>query len=212
VILYEMLAGAPPFQGRTHGEVLAQHLTKTPPPLPPSAGLEEAVMWLLEKEADRRPRDARLLLNALDSLRVMPDATTLRSEPEKITLRTEEPERVVPEDRTDLMGAEDTVTRPTSNLNDLLEAPTFSAENSDEPRTEITEHRDLDFETPGADTTRAPASPPLEFEDRTTPDAPVPSIVDIVTSEVPEPIVENVDTTIGPPSAKPRRPPIRRRR
>ena len=57
VILYEMIAGRPPFQGTTV-QILSQHNAAPPPPLPPCGGLETYVMRLLEKKPERRPTSA----------------------------------------------------------------------------------------------------------------------------------------------------------
>src|SRR5262249_28929388 len=40
VILFEMLAGEPPFTGPGRTEVFIKHISELPPPLPPSDGLE----------------------------------------------------------------------------------------------------------------------------------------------------------------------------
>jgi serine/threonine-protein kinase len=67
-----LLTGSPVFTGQNTVEVLAHHLHTRPArpserlgrPLPPS--LEDLVLGCLEKDPDRRPRDARALLDALD--------------------------------------------------------------------------------------------------------------------------------------------------
>src|SRR5207253_2007134 len=64
-LLYEMLAGTPPFVAETHTGVMAKHLFDPPPPLPEDlhvhASLEAVVMRALAKEPDARPADAAAL-------------------------------------------------------------------------------------------------------------------------------------------------------
>ena len=61
VIFYELLAGAPPFAGSSHGELIVQHMMQPPPPLAErvdpstSPALVQLVMRMLLKEKDARP-------------------------------------------------------------------------------------------------------------------------------------------------------------
>jgi serine/threonine protein kinase len=59
VMAYEMLAGRPPFQGETAMDLVVKHLSEQPPPLGQFAKvpktLEQCVMAMLEKDANRRP-------------------------------------------------------------------------------------------------------------------------------------------------------------
>ena len=70
VLLYEMLAGEPPFMGETAMQVMMEHIQTEPPPLAlsldaPSLGeLERVVDWCLAKEPADRPATA-------DALRVL---------------------------------------------------------------------------------------------------------------------------------------------
>jgi len=61
-LLYEMLAGAPPFNAPTVTGVIAKHLTEQPPPLPAHAAappaLQAAVARALSKDPAARQRDA----------------------------------------------------------------------------------------------------------------------------------------------------------
>ena len=66
VLIHEMLTGLPPFEGQTPLEVMIAHSTRAPPPLPPSAGLEQVVAWCLQKRPEARPQTARALLAELD--------------------------------------------------------------------------------------------------------------------------------------------------
>jgi serine/threonine-protein kinase len=83
VILFHMLAGAPPFVGETPFEILNQHRAAPPPELPllrpdvPPA-LGSLVTRLLDKEPDQRPDDSeilRVLAEAAARLNAPPSAT-----------------------------------------------------------------------------------------------------------------------------------------
>ena len=70
---YELLAGRPPFEGKTPQRLLAAHMTETPKPvtdLRPDAPPELArlVAQCLEKEPDARPQTADELLAALETI------------------------------------------------------------------------------------------------------------------------------------------------
>ena len=72
---YEMLAGRPPFEGRTIQQVLAAHAAEAPPPIagrrattPPA--LAALVMQLLEKTPADRPQSADEVLRTLEGVRV----------------------------------------------------------------------------------------------------------------------------------------------
>ncbi len=83
IVAYEMLVGAPPFQGRTPQALLAAQLTEPPAPLAtrrydvPQA-LAAIIMKCLEKDAAHRPRSADEVVRALDDPSVMggPAAST----------------------------------------------------------------------------------------------------------------------------------------
>jgi serine/threonine-protein kinase len=72
-MVYELVAGRPPFAGRPPSALLAAHLTETPEPVdrltrdaPPAlAGL---IMRCLEKRPDDRPQSAGEIVHALDNL------------------------------------------------------------------------------------------------------------------------------------------------
>src|SRR5580704_866139 len=66
VILYEMINGAPPFNGSTLAEVCVRIMTDAPRPLALGTGrLAAVVMRCLEKDAGRRFSDAGALARAL---------------------------------------------------------------------------------------------------------------------------------------------------
>jgi serine/threonine protein kinase len=73
IVMYEMLAGRPPFDGDTPVAVAMQHIQDMPTPpsyfnpdIPPA--LEEVIMRCLEKEPERRYRDGSTLARALELL------------------------------------------------------------------------------------------------------------------------------------------------
>ena len=73
VMAYEMLAGQPPFTGRTPQALLGAHLVAVPDPvtlhrpgLPPA--LASLVMQCLEKHPADRPQTAGILISTLDSM------------------------------------------------------------------------------------------------------------------------------------------------
>jgi tetratricopeptide (TPR) repeat protein len=72
VLLYEMLAGRRPFEGRNAVELVEAILTRDPQPPstegPLAAGLHQVVSRMLEKEPARRPPDMRQVVRDLDGL------------------------------------------------------------------------------------------------------------------------------------------------
>ncbi|MFO0561323.1 MAG: protein kinase [Polyangiales bacterium] len=85
VILFEMLAGRPPFQGNRHLETLLAHMTNPVPPIRKlntkstvSSELEAIVRKLLEKQRDQRYANADAVLSELAKLpESAPPPTTL---------------------------------------------------------------------------------------------------------------------------------------
>ncbi len=71
IVLYEMLAQAPPFDGETMIDILAQIVEKDPPPLPPTVplGLHEIVGRAMKKSVYDRTQTAHQLLDELTDLR-----------------------------------------------------------------------------------------------------------------------------------------------
>jgi hypothetical protein len=75
-LLYEMLAGHPPFQAPAFGHLVVQIITQAPPPLPPQLasgepmppGLAELVLRCLAKEPEHRPRSLAEVTTALLTL------------------------------------------------------------------------------------------------------------------------------------------------
>jgi serine/threonine-protein kinase len=73
-VLYMLLTGRPPFVGNTYVELLHKHRygqfdrpQKFVPDLP--AEVDEIICQLLEKDPDKRPRDAMVLFKQLDTIR-----------------------------------------------------------------------------------------------------------------------------------------------
>ena len=76
-MLYEMIAGRPPFVGNDSVAVISQHLNTRPvapswhnEEIPPD--LEVLVLSLLEKDPDSRPADAATVLARLEQIRSAP--------------------------------------------------------------------------------------------------------------------------------------------
>jgi Tol biopolymer transport system component/tRNA A-37 threonylcarbamoyl transferase component Bud32 len=83
-MVYEMLAGRPPFEGRSSQQLMAAHAVETPHPVanrrpntPP--GLATLVMRCLEKQPADRPQSAQEILAALDHAVAMGAAAPLSS-------------------------------------------------------------------------------------------------------------------------------------
>jgi len=71
IVAFEMLTGAPPFAGRSVRATMAAHLTEVAPrvdtrryDVPPA--LADLIATLLEKDPDKRPRNADAVIRALD--------------------------------------------------------------------------------------------------------------------------------------------------
>ena len=71
VVLYEMLAGHPPFRGGSAVELAMRHVNEAPPPLPADTpdSLEQIVTHALAKDPDDRYPDASALATALSEVR-----------------------------------------------------------------------------------------------------------------------------------------------
>ena len=74
VILYELVTGHVPFEADTAVTIALKHVSEPPPPpstwnpdVPPE--LEQIVLWALEKDPARRPRDADEFIAALQEVR-----------------------------------------------------------------------------------------------------------------------------------------------
>ncbi len=82
VVLYELLAGAPPFKGTTDFELTKAHLGTPPPPLIPRiAGveppLESAIMTALSKRPEQRFPSMRTFSDATGATALRGDATSI---------------------------------------------------------------------------------------------------------------------------------------
>lgn len=80
-VIYQMISGRPPFYMQGSGEVLAAHIHLAPKPLSllePSVpeALEELVMQILEKDADRRPQSMQCVMDRLNDLASFAGAET----------------------------------------------------------------------------------------------------------------------------------------
>ncbi|HEU5055810.1 MAG TPA: serine/threonine-protein kinase, partial [Kofleriaceae bacterium] len=85
LVLYEALAGRPPFSSESPRELLNLQCTAAPPPLPDEVrgslprGIERLMMRLLEKAPDARPASAEEVLAALDPFVTASDAAPARA-------------------------------------------------------------------------------------------------------------------------------------
>jgi len=82
VVLYELLAGAPPFKGTTDFELAKAHHDLQPPPLIPriagvEPGLESAVMVALSKRPEQRFPSMRAFSDATGATALRGDSTTI---------------------------------------------------------------------------------------------------------------------------------------
>ncbi len=82
VVLYEMLAGAPPFSAPSEYELIQAQITQVPPSLVPRApgvspNLESAIMIALAKKPDQRYPSMKAFSDALGATPLRADATTV---------------------------------------------------------------------------------------------------------------------------------------
>lgn len=83
IILYQMLAGKPPFVGESVGELIAMHLTDEPPPLTqvaPQVGPQVAALVhaMLEKKVPARPNMEEVLRELLRFVNALASFPTIR--------------------------------------------------------------------------------------------------------------------------------------
>jgi tetratricopeptide (TPR) repeat protein len=93
-MLYELLAGQPPFRGRTVIAVVAQHVTAEPPALEIAgdvrgSALAALVKQLLAKDRADRPQTAYALLDALRPLTHVPNEAPVVAPPRATRVRPE---------------------------------------------------------------------------------------------------------------------------
>jgi tetratricopeptide (TPR) repeat protein len=73
-MLYEMVTGRPPFVGDDSVSIIGQHISNTPPVSPSwhradlHPALETLILQLLEKDPEKRPESAKVVLEALESI------------------------------------------------------------------------------------------------------------------------------------------------
>ncbi|MGH6841133.1 MAG: serine/threonine-protein kinase, partial [Methylocella sp.] len=82
IVLYELLAGAPPFSGTTDFELTKAHLGRPPPPLIPRISgveppLESAIMTALSKRPEQRFPSMRAFSGAAGASALRGDATSI---------------------------------------------------------------------------------------------------------------------------------------
>lgn len=66
--LYHLISGRPPFDSKNALDVIVRHAIEPVPPLPPEVpqSLSRLILWMLEKDAARRPASYQAVLTALD--------------------------------------------------------------------------------------------------------------------------------------------------
>lgn len=94
VVAYTMLAGRPPFEGHDINQILASHLTETPPPLRSlrrgiSRDVEDAIAWAMAKDPSHRPGSTGAFARALTAASTGIPMTTgsvpaMRSKPQTL--------------------------------------------------------------------------------------------------------------------------------
>jgi serine/threonine-protein kinase len=84
-MLYEMLAGTPPFTAASVTGVIAKHLTEEPPSIPPNLKVpstqQDAIMRALSKDPQARQKDAAEFAREISAAE-----TTARDEPARVTM------------------------------------------------------------------------------------------------------------------------------
>lgn len=80
-VLYEMLAGRPPFEGESQQEILIKHLRERPDLNEVPLAARRVVGALLQKNPQRRPQSATALLMLLESEETLATATVVQSPP-----------------------------------------------------------------------------------------------------------------------------------
>jgi tRNA A-37 threonylcarbamoyl transferase component Bud32 len=115
VIVYELLAGRPPFEADTPMGVLYCHVHKPPPPLPRSirTPVRDWVGWLLEKSPADRPQSAGEAWHALEEIAVAELGPYWRRAA-AITIPTADHDEVAADD--DELTTTDEPTRPAPTL------------------------------------------------------------------------------------------------
>ncbi len=96
-VMYEMLAGRPPFRGHAPAEILQKHLEKAPPPVSANAmdcppKLESLIQDLLQKDAKKRPQSA---IDVARALKQVTQSTSLDATTRELAVRNTQAARAV---------------------------------------------------------------------------------------------------------------------
>lgn len=88
-VMYEMLAGRPPFRGHAPAEILQKHLEKPPPPVSANAmdcpvKLEILIQGLLQKDPNKRPANA---IEVARELKQVTQSTSLDATTRELAVR-----------------------------------------------------------------------------------------------------------------------------
>lgn len=98
-VMYEMMAGKPPFQGNSPAEILQKHLDKAPPPVSTNAmdcpaSLEKLILQLLSKKPEKRPATA---MHVARGLKQILKGTSLDATTRDLTVRNTQAAQAVQE-------------------------------------------------------------------------------------------------------------------
>jgi serine/threonine-protein kinase len=113
LLLYELLAGHPPFESQSPRELLNLQCTAEPPPLPEDVraalprGVESLLFELLQKVPEDRPESARAVLATLENFAPAQGANT--APPSRPVRKSRKPRRALPKDPEPAVKANDTV-------------------------------------------------------------------------------------------------------
>ncbi|QDT48061.1 Serine/threonine-protein kinase PknB [Symmachiella dynata] len=98
-VMYEMMAGRPPFRGHSPAEILQKHLEKPAPPVSTNAmdcpaALEQIILDLLQKRVEDRPLSA---IDVARRLKQVTQTTSLDATTRDITIRNTQAAQAVQE-------------------------------------------------------------------------------------------------------------------
>jgi eukaryotic-like serine/threonine-protein kinase len=159
-MLYEMLAGSPPFTAANISGVILKHVTEPPPPVPQDlrvpAALQEAVARALSKDPEARQRDASEFARDIQAA-LAPPTDKPGQQPSVIIFDgATRPEPFVP------LPAPTNASEPPATLPPSA-SPSLTAASADASRTAPPDHAAHTHTQPPPQPTHAPPPPPQTF-------------------------------------------------